>query len=251
MSLKQCRKAITALCAAAPRASDKNIASKVFARLTRREINELAMLQLAQMVWEHKRYGQLAVERSSEVYQVDRTVAAILDDPALLYGPKEQRASEATHPGFNAIRLGQSKYRDSFVSRAGKRFDRWIARAEKIAKRSGNMESFNFHWNQDYSSFTTGLSEAISQVIDSVKEELRLEITAELLATEFALGNGQRVTWAIATVDQHRQRIAMLRKNIEANVEATARHEAAVAILTETKKPCLGKIPVKQRNSIR
>lgn len=70
-----------------------------------------------------------------------------------------------------------------------------------------------------------------------------MEFTAELLASEFALGDGRRVTWGEATVGDHEQRIELLTKNAAANAEAAARHVNAVSVLTSLGLERLSDVP--------
>jgi hypothetical protein len=63
-----------------------------------------------------------------------------------------------------------------------------------------------------------------------------------LLAETFALGDGTRVLWGAATVEQHQQRVAMLaaqRDGIDATI---ARHLAAIAEIEQAKVTCLAEI---------
>lgn len=73
--------------------------------------------------------------------------------------------------------------------------------------------------------------------VDALLEEYRKAVivnwTAELLASEFAIGDGTRVTWGTATVEQHAARISMLTKNVRGNLDAIQRHEAAIATIKE------------------
>lgn len=62
----------------------------------------------------------------------------------------------------------------------------------------------------------------------------------DYLAQRFATGDGRYVTWAEATVDDHRSRIAMLatlRNGIDATIE---RHVDAIATITAAGARCLG-----------
>lgn len=70
--------------------------------------------------------------------------------------------------------------------------------------------------------------------------DLRMQWTQELLETGFALGDGRIVTWAAATVGDHQQRIDMLQRNAVGNLEAAARHQAAVAEIEAAGVPTLG-----------
>lgn len=65
--------------------------------------------------------------------------------------------------------------------------------------------------------------------VDRIKAEARMEWTADLLASTFAVGDGTRVSWAEATVQQHEQRIAFLTRHVEGSLDTLKRHEVAVA----------------------
>jgi len=58
-----------------------------------------------------------------------------------------------------------------------------------------------------------------------------MEWTEELLGSEFALPDGTRVRWGAATVDQHRERFELFRRNAHANLEGAARHRRAIEAL--------------------
>lgn len=79
-------------------------------------------------------------------------------------------------------------------------------------------------------------------LINKVKLDAMIEWNEKLLGTEFALADGSRVTWRNATAEQHRARIEMLHVNAGANIEAAARHEAALAVLAESGAACLGEV---------
>lgn len=70
-------------------------------------------------------------------------------------------------------------------------------------------------------------------LIDHIEQRTRIEVTQELLSSVFALGDNVRVTWGEATVAQHEQRITLLLKNAEGNIDTAKRHQAAVEMITE------------------
>jgi hypothetical protein len=76
-------------------------------------------------------------------------------------------------------------------------------------------------------------SEQIDEAIESFRASMRLELTAELLASEFSLGDGSSVTWGAATVEQHSQRVASLTRHAVGTAETAARHSAAIALCEE------------------
>lgn len=75
------------------------------------------------------------------------------------------------------------------------------------------------------------ISSDVSSLVKQHSDRVGLEVTEELCATEFALGDGSRVLWGDATVADHQQRIALLQVNAVANIETAARHEAAIRML--------------------
>jgi len=77
--------------------------------------------------------------------------------------------------------------------------------------------------------FSEGLQKAVKAFSDAV----RLEVTRELLETQFALGDGQVVTWGEATIEQHQQRADLLEKMAIGTAETSARHLAAIRMLSD------------------
>mgnify|MGYP003584583271 FL=1 len=79
--------------------------------------------------------------------------------------------------------------------------------------------------------------------VDALLEEFRSQVivdwTADLLAAEFAVGDGTNVTWGRATTAQHLARISLLTKNARGNLSAIRRHEAALHAVTERGVTCL------------
>lgn len=60
----------------------------------------------------------------------------------------------------------------------------------------------------------------------------------------FSTGDGQPdVTWGDATVEQHKRRIALLDRNIDGINLTKARHEKAVAAITQAGVTCLKELP--------
>lgn len=68
----------------------------------------------------------------------------------------------------------------------------------------------------------------IDEALRRYASELKVRWTSELLASEFALGDGTNVTWGGATVEQHESRMRMHKSNAIAGVEGYARHAAAI-----------------------
>lgn len=90
----------------------------------------------------------------------------------------------------------------------------------------------------------------VEQAFRDLKSVWRMEWTAELLDSTFALADGSRVTWGDATADQHRERVDMFRRNALANLEGAARHEQAIDALMESGAKSLRKMVNRNRKVV-
>jgi hypothetical protein len=73
--------------------------------------------------------------------------------------------------------------------------------------------------------------EAADAAIALVREQAIVEWTEELLASEFATGDGTHVTWGEASLEQHEVRAEMHRQNVVGGLEGAARHQQAIALI--------------------
>lgn len=78
--------------------------------------------------------------------------------------------------------------------------------------------------------------------IERYSQSLKMEWTAELLASDFAMADGTRVTWGDATLEQHEERAALFQRNALANSEGAARHLKAVEALRESGRTTLNEV---------
>lgn len=85
---------------------------------------------------------------------------------------------------------------------------------------------------------------AIETFEREIRDEVRLEITAELLGTSFALHDGRMVTWGEATVEDHQTRLKALSENIIGNFTTMALHEQAIEALDTAGVRTLSDVPV-------
>lgn len=106
------------------------------------------------------------------------------------------------------------------------------ARREREIEEAGSVEA----WHQ------RRLSDLITGFADEVRERTRLELTMELLSSEFALGDGRSVTWGAATITEHSQRVELLRQNVSGNLATIRRHEAAISMIAERQAATLGEL---------
>lgn len=79
----------------------------------------------------------------------------------------------------------------------------------------------------------------MTAITEDYARHLRMEWTAELLATGFPLPDGTRTTWGQATIEQHQARVAMFEGQALNAVEGAARHRKAIHALQATGARCL------------
>lgn len=82
------------------------------------------------------------------------------------------------------------------------------------------------------------------KIAKAMIDELHIQWTDELLGSGFKLGDGSATTWGAATIEQHESRIRMLMNNVEGNIDAMKRHEAAVIVLAGSGAACLDQAEV-------
>lgn len=82
-------------------------------------------------------------------------------------------------------------------------------------------------------------SEKMTKIFEDLSAQMRMQWTEELLATPFALPNGDRVTWGSATVAQHEERVEMFKGQVTAGAEGAARHMAAIRDIEALGARCL------------
>lgn len=80
----------------------------------------------------------------------------------------------------------------------------------------------------------------ILQFVQDYATQLRFEITAELLDSVFATGDGTKVSWRDATIEQHQERVELLTKMIGGTAETAAMHIKAVAMIRSADARTLG-----------
>lgn len=171
----------------------------------------------------------------------DLRFATLYADPAVMYGER------GTGPAVWA-RLTNRRERQAFERWCGSAaFEDWYVRALGWVEVNAPdvLDIFHGDWHPEGPSghARDQLAARMARFVDDYAREIRLEFTAELLASEFALGDGRRVTWGSATVGEHEQRIALLTANATANAEAAARHRSAVSTLQFTGFDRLDEMP--------
>lgn len=72
--------------------------------------------------------------------------------------------------------------------------------------------------------------------------ETTLDQRTRRLEQTFVLGDGRRVSWAHATVEEHRQRIEFLQVHVRGVMDTIARHEEAIEAIVAAGVSCLAEI---------
>lgn len=183
---------------------------------------------------------------------------------------QEQAKREAFQQRQDELREEMERYRDNpyphksvtvhertkraefvlhFKAWMGDEFDDWYVEVvEEIAARGSRvpLDQFRLQWEPDFEkpAYMDSMFGVLTQAMDDVRQAARLELTREFLETEFALGDGVRVTWGSASVEHHQQRIAMLTHHAAGTLETAERHHAAVAMLSESGARCLNDVAV-------
>lgn len=113
-------------------------------------------------------------------------------------------------------------------------------RRDRDAKRARD-EEMALLWATDPEAYRRKYT--IGGIVEAFEEEIRgeerLKVTAELLTVVFSVGDGRRVSWGEATLEDHRQRIELLAKGVEGSIRTIRLHEYAAKILRETGAQCL------------
>jgi hypothetical protein len=80
----------------------------------------------------------------------------------------------------------------------------------------------------------------VTEQLEEMRRDIKLEVTAELLASSFAVGDGRTVTWGEATADDHRERAVLLGKNVIGNLTTMLLHEQAAEMIESAGVASLG-----------
>lgn len=141
---------------------------------------------------------------------------------------------------LRALRDGVETARRASTLTAEKRAQ-GVGELERKARQTARRDGTQRHRRADHEAHAAGFGSALAhavaetnRAIDSFVSDIRMEWTMELLHSDFALRNGNRVTWGEATVEQHTERRSMFADNAKANLAGAARHDIAITSLTNT-----------------
>jgi len=99
------------------------------------------------------------------------------------------------------------------------------------------VEEHQAEWDAEDKKRQEEHDEKIRKIYDDYEADIRREMIVEwskLLGVEIAMPNGERTTWGMATIEQHRLRHEMLVQNAMINAENAARHAEAISLLERT-----------------
>lgn len=80
------------------------------------------------------------------------------------------------------------------------------------------------------------------EVIMSLRRRLALVAGPDLLASEFAIGDGTTATWGQATVEQHERRVQWQMRDAAGSMADAERHRAAIRLIEEADAVCLDEV---------
>jgi hypothetical protein len=231
------------------------IGRAMVANLTKRQLAEFACAYVASMVTGYRRrLAREAEERAGRERQHQEAAEA---RGRAAVSEAERFAKWRDDPGGASHESSTVRDRRRFRKWMGDGFAEWYDRAHEAAEqadagscpRAGSwcpqhVIGLESDWYEDgvAAYFAARRYQAVCALVKAEAARVRLEVTAELLGTKFALGDGTHVTWGEATVDQHRQRAELLTVNAAGVVETAARHVAAIRMIEEAGVTSLGEL---------
>lgn len=239
--------------AANPGADVLRLAERGVRKLGAVHLRELAVREVVSWVESFRRARAREAEQAATSLAMSRTRTAAADlesqqrvanyeawlaNPSLLDWDRD-----TTDDGQRTVMIGGPQ-RKAFIKWLGPRYDEWYERGVEAAAAAGSKDYFaaDYYAYGSREFYNMKRLREVGKLIQQVAEETRLETTAELLATIFALGDGTEVTWGRATPEQHELRIEMLAKNAAGVVETAARHRAAISMIRSAGVACLDEI---------
>jgi len=175
-----------------------------------------------------------------------RATLAAEREAAIASWPERQAANEAEREARRA-EWAASPW---FAPRNSREYRRWVtetpegqrheeqrkADAESRAERERLAEEDPLEYDRRY-----GWGR-IAAFMEDFRQNVRLELTVELLGSSFSLGDGRATTWGAASIEDHHQRMALLMKGLEGSARTFALHEKAIEILAERHAACLNDV---------
>jgi hypothetical protein len=205
--------------------------------LTSKELAEKALEKMT----DSQRLTLLLSMLRSQFENIKRGAVREIEIQASPY-ERERREEEREK---RAIRAAERKQNDEVLSKkpwlisVGKHYDEWCNKTpaqRRLRLQNADPAYLKFmedggHEDLIYNYSSYGIEKAFKDFENKVREEVKLELTEELLASSFTVGD-RSVTWGEATVDDHESRVRMLLYQAGGTVDTAKRHKAAVIMLT-------------------
>lgn len=222
----------------------REYARQEIGKFTDRELRDLAIEEVAGKIERFRRAAAQIIER-----QAAEQAARVVERDERVAWREQQKTAELSRFESWLENPGQLQWdnwgqnwesyprhieRRRFMKWLGEdRYQEWYDRG--VAERPDDVHfASDFYIDGSAAYFAEKRQRAVERLIEEVREDTRLEVTAELMETLFALGDGSRVTWGDATIDQHEQRLDMLKGNLSGLAETAGRHARAIEMLKES-----------------
>lgn len=197
-----------------PRWGEVRIAREVIKGMSPSEVDDVAVRYISSVVWAVKRAEARQIEEAATKRSAEEQAVELAE----MYAPGGSRHESNAHN-----RKGRSDCHSCGCDKCETALSENEAFEEGLSSR---------YWGR--------LTDSLKVFTSEMADQIRLEITEELLSSIFALGDGRRVTWGEATVEDHQKCIEMLQGNAAANIDTAAKHEAAIRMLSEAGAETLG-----------
>jgi hypothetical protein len=242
-----------------PHSDQSKIARQIFRTLDDAEIQRAALAWVSFNVWRAQRDRQLHVERESE-RRAERVRLDKINQQSKERYQKTKRQTELTEAMADQFKTWSTEpssfprqYLFSKPENLGEEvvaFEDWmrssgISRAQVVESASDihglspeEKISALDYWGEALAAMEVG----IQLRIEEAAKQVRLELGGDLLKSDFALGDGTRVSWGKATREQHQMRAQMMSTKSVSIAEDAARHLAAVRIMDESKADSLEEV---------
>jgi hypothetical protein len=145
-------------------------------------------------------------------------------------------------------RLNGEERQDFRRSMGEDAFGTWYTKVHEALVHAGasqhEFDSFESDWCPDgpQAYWRMRDAERVCALVREVAARTRLEVTAELLATDIKLGDGTTVTWGDATAQQLRQRAEMVIGMAAGDIQSAATLTVAADMLDQAGVTCLNEL---------
>jgi hypothetical protein len=156
---------------------------------------------------------------------------------AIKGGATAEAAVAATMRGLNerALKLLVKEYLLGFAESIERNRERSVRRDATVKpkpQRAPVSAELREQWAAEDAASDQRFRDRLASLVSDYTQAIKVEWTAELMATTFGLPDGRRTTWADATVEDHTAHITMMGGQVRGMVEDIAMHEHAISTIT-------------------